>query len=142
MTGYEDILHLPHHVSVKHPQMTMEERAAQFAPFAALTGHKEAISEAQRLTEERRRVSEDTRQILDAYLHDICTRYSEKEMEFCYFVPDQQKKGGSYQKKTGRMKRIDSYTKEIVLDGGDRIPLEEIVDIDGIIACENKVCYD
>ena len=59
MTGYEDIIHLPHHVSVRHPQMSRQDRAAQFAPFAALTGHKDAIRETERLTERKRRLSED-----------------------------------------------------------------------------------
>ncbi len=63
MTGYEDIIHLPHHVSVRHPQMSRQDRAAQFAPFAALTGHKDAIRETERLTERKRRLSEDCRQI-------------------------------------------------------------------------------
>ena len=67
MTGYEDIIHLPHHVSVRHPQMSRQDRAAQFAPFAALTGHKDAIRETERLTERKRRLSEDCRQILDLY---------------------------------------------------------------------------
>ena len=69
MTGYEDIIHLPHHVSVRHPQMSRQDRAAQFAPFAALTGHKDAIRETERLTERKRRLSEDCRQILDCLLY-------------------------------------------------------------------------
>ena len=72
MTGYEDIIHLPHHVSVRHPQMSRQDRAAQFAPFAALTGHKDAIRETERLTERKRRLSEDCRQILDLYLREVC----------------------------------------------------------------------
>ena len=125
MTGYEDIIHLPHHVSVRHPQMSRQDRAAQFAPFAALTGHKDAIRETERLTERKRRLSEDCRQILDLY--------------FEYFVPDQKKEGGSYQKKSGCIRRIDTYLNEIVLQSGDRIPLDEIVDIDGVIAAADEV---
>lgn len=101
MTGYEDIIHLPHHVSVRHPQMLRHDRAAQFAPFAALTGHKDAIREIERLTERKRRLSEDCRQILDLYLREVCQSQEPREVDFEYFVPDQKKEGGSYQKKSG-----------------------------------------
>ena len=128
MTGYEDIIHLPHHVSVRHPQMSRQDRAAQFAPFAALTGHKDAIRETERLTERKRRLSEDCRQSQEP-----------REVDFEYFVPDQKKEGGSYQKKSGCIRRIDTYLNEIVLQSGDRIPLDEIVDIDGVIAAADEV---
>ena len=133
MTGYEDIIHLPHHVSVRHPQMSREDRAAQFAPFAALTGHKDAIRETER------RLSEDCRQILDLYLREVCQSQKPREVDFEYFVPDQKKEGGSYQKKSGCIRRIDTYLNEIVLQSGDRIPLDEIVDIDGVIAAADEV---
>ena len=122
MTGYEDIIHLPHHVSVRHPQMSRQDRAAQFAPFAALTGHKDAIRETERLTERKRRLSEDCRQILDLYLREVCQRQEPREVDFEYFVPDQKKEGGSYQKKSGCIRRIDTYLNEIVLQSGDRMP--------------------
>ena len=130
MTGYEDIIHLPHHVSVRHPQMSRQDRAAQFAPFAALT---------ERLTERKRRLSEDCRQILDLYLREVCQSQKPREVDFEYFVPDQKKEGGSYQKKSGCIRRIDTYLNEIVLQSGDRIPLDEIVDIDGVIAAADEV---
>lgn len=139
MTGYEDIIHLAHHVSVRHPQMSREDRAAQFAPFAALTGHKDAIRETERLTERKRRLSEDCRQILDLYLREVCQSQEPREVDFEYFVPDQKKEGGSYQKKSGCIRRIDTYLNEIVLQSGDRIPLDEIVDIDGVIAAADEV---
>lgn len=139
MTGYEDIIHLPHHVSVRHPQMSRQDRAAQFAPFAALTGHKDAIRETERLTERKRRLSEDCRQILDLYLQEVCQSQEPREVDFEYFVPDQKKEGGSYQKKSGCIRRIDTYLNEIVLQSGDRIPLDEIVDIDGVIATADEV---
>ena len=131
MTGYEDIIHLAHHVSVRHPQMSREDRAAQFAPFAALTGHKDAIRETERLTERKRRLSEDCRQILDLYLREVCQSQEPREVDFEYFVPDQ--------KKSGCIRRIDTYLNEIVLQSGDRIPLDEIVDIDGVIAAADEV---
>ena len=84
MTGYEDIIHLPHHVSVRHPQMSRQDRAAQFAPFAALTGHKDAIRETERLTERKRRLSEDCRQILDLYLREVCQSQEPREVDFEY----------------------------------------------------------
>ena len=86
MTEYEDIIHLPHHVSVRHPQMSRQDRAAQFAPFAALTGHKDAIRETERLTERKRRLSEDCRQILDLYLQEVCQSQEPREVDFEYFV--------------------------------------------------------
>ena len=82
MTGYEDIIHLPHHVSVRHPQMSRQDRAAQFAPFAALTGHKDAIRETERLTERKRRLSEDCRQILDLYLWEVCQSQKPREVDY------------------------------------------------------------
>lgn len=122
-----------------YPQMSREDRAAQFAPFAALTGHKDAIRETERLTERKRRLSEDCRQILDLYLREVCQSQEPREVDFEYFVPDQKKEGGSYQKKSGCIRRIDTYLNEIVLQSGDRIPLDEIVDIDGVIAAADEV---
>lgn len=116
-----------------------QDRAAQFAPFAALTGHKDAIRETERLTERKRRLSEDCRQILDLYLREVCQSQEPREVDFEYFVPDQKKEGGSYQKKSGCIRRIDTYLNEIVLQSGDRIPLDEIVDIDGVIAAADEV---
>ena len=116
-----------------------QDRAAQFAPFAALTGHKDAIRETERLTERKRRLSEDCRQILDLYLREVCQSQKPREVDFEYFVPDQKKEGGSYQKKSGCIRRIDTYLNEIVLQSGDRIPLDEIVDIDGVIAAADEV---
>lgn len=119
--------------------MSREDRAAQFAPFAALTGHKDAIRETERLTERKRRLSEDCRQILDLYLREVCQSQAPREVDFEYFVPDQKKEGGSYKKKSGCIRRIDTYLNEIVLQSGDRIPLDEIVDIDGVIAAADEV---
>ena len=85
------------------------------------------------------RISEDCRQILDLYLREVCQRQEPREVDFEYFVPDQKKEGGSYQKKSGCIRRIDTYLNEIVLQSGDRIPLDEIVDIDGVIAAADEV---
>ena len=125
--------------SRKHPKMSQLNRAKIFAPFAALTGHKDAIRETERLTERKRRLSEDCRQILDLYLREVCQSQKPREVDFEYFVPDQKKEGGSYQKKSGCIRRIDTYLNEIVLQSGDRIPLDEIVDIDGVIAAADEV---
>ena len=137
--SYEDIINLPHPEPRIHARMPRENRAAQFAPFAALTGHKDAIRETERLTERKRRLSEDYRQILDLYLREVCQSQEPREVDFEYFVPDQKKEGGSYQKKSGCIRRIDTYLNEIVLQSGDRIPLDEIVDIDGVIAAADEV---
>ena len=100
MTGYEDIIHLPHHVSVRHPQMSRQDRAAQFAPFAALTGHKDAIRETERLTERKRRLSEDCRQILDLYLREVCQSQEPREVDLNILYRIRKREGGSYQKKS------------------------------------------
>jgi hypothetical protein len=86
MTGYEDIIHLPHHVSVRHPQMSRQDRAAQFAPFAALTGHKDAIREIERLTERKRRLSEDCRQILDLYFPALLSHQTATKGFFFFLI--------------------------------------------------------
>lgn len=77
--------------------------------------------------------------ILDLYLREVCQSQEPREVDFEYFVPDQKKEGGSYQKKSGCIRRIDTYLNEIVLQSGDRIPLDEIVDIDGVIAAADEV---
>lgn len=76
---------------------------------------------------------------MDLYLREVCQSQKPREVDFEYFVPDQKKEGGSYQKKSGCIRRIDTYLNEIVLQSGDRIPLDEIVDIDGVIAAADEV---
>ena len=128
---YDDIIHLPHHVSKTRPQMSMEDRAAQFSPFAALTGYDAAILETGRLTDEKVELGEETRAILDRkqkYLAEIIA--SRPEVTVTYFVPDEKKSGGAYSTVTGFLKRIDEYERELVLTNGRKIQLAAVFDIE------------
>lgn len=128
---YDDIIHLPHHVSKTRPQMSMEDRAAQFSPFAALTGYDAAILETGRLTEDKLELGEETRAILDRkqrYLAEIID--TKPEITVTYFVPDEKKSGGAYSTVTGFLKRIDEYERQLVLTDGRKILLDAIFDIE------------
>ena len=128
---YEDILELPHPVSKTHPQMPRRDRAAQFAPFAALTGYEEAVREAARFTEEKMILDEDRKEQLDWKLRRLQEKVKEKPaITVTYFMKDEKKKGGKYVTVTGVLKKIDSYTHQFVLENGEEIPLEDIVSLE------------
>lgn len=130
MGKYDDIINLPHHISKKHPQMSLEARAAQFAPFAALTGYDNAVKETARLTNERIDLDEEAKIMLDAKLQVIREQLSEKPLvTITYFVPDARKDGGKYITTAGNVKKIDDYKHLIILDNGVEIPIDEIIDI-------------
>ena len=130
MGKYDDIIDLPHHISKKHPQMSLEARAAQFAPFAALTGYDDAVKETARLTNERIDLDEEAKMMLDAKLHVIREQLSEKPLvTITYFVPDAKKDGGKYVTINGNVKKIDDYKHLIILDNSLEIPIDEIIDI-------------
>ncbi len=120
---YDDIIDLPHHTSENRQHITMEMRAAQFSPFAALTGLDDELAETARITTAFHELSEDEKQELDRKLKSLAERIADHpERVFVYFVPDDRKNGGSYERKQGRVKSIDEYEKEIVLEDGTRIP--------------------
>ena len=125
---YADIINLPHHVSRKHPQMSMADRAAQFSPFAALTGHDAAIAEAARLTDERPILDESVKQEISALLQ-LASTDSNLVLNIVYFVPDARKSGGSYTEISGRIKKLLPHEKLLILDTGTRIPVEDIVEV-------------
>ena len=130
MGKYDDIIDLPHHISKKHPQMSLEARAAQFAPFAALTGYDDAVKETARLTNERIDLDEEAKMMLDAKLQVIREQLSEKPLvTITYFVPDAKKDGGKYITTNGNVKKIDDYKHLIILDNSLEIPINEIIDI-------------
>lgn len=130
MGKYDDIIDLPHHISKKHPQMSLEARAAQFAPFAALTGYDDAVKETARLTNERIDLDEEAKMMLDAKLQVIREQLSEKPLvTITYFVPDAKKDGGKYVTTNGNVKKIDDYKHLIILDNSLEIPINEIIDI-------------
>lgn len=129
---YEDIIWMPHHVSEKHPQMALVDRAAQFSPFAALTGYDAAIEETERITDNWLELSDSSKEILDGKLKWIEEHIAERpEAEFTCFVPDERKEGGAYVRKKGKVKRIDRYERRIIMEGGESVEIEKVVEING-----------
>ena len=131
MTGpYDDIINLPHHVSVSHPHMPNIERAAQFSPFAALTGFEGAIEETARLTDNMRDISDSEREKLDAALAGIMRGTDpEAAVRITYFVPDARKDGGEYVTEKVRIRRVDPDTREIVTTDRRRIAIDMILSL-------------
>ena len=128
---YKDIIKLPHHQSRKRPRMSMIDRAAQFSPFAALTGHNDAIIETARLTDKEIELDEGTKSILNEKIQMISDYLSEKlTVTFIHFEPDIKKPGGTYLKTTGTVKRIDEFKKEIYLTDGRIISINHIYEIE------------
>lgn len=125
---YEDILYMPHHVSTKHPPMSASDRAAQFSPFAALTGYDAAIQETGRLTDVQVEQSEELRALLDRK-QQYLTTLERPEVTVTYFLPDGRKDGGAYVTATGQLKCIDPVKRVLILVGGRSIPLDDITDV-------------
>lgn len=127
---YDDIIHLPHHVSVRHPQMSLADRAAQFSPFAALTGHEAAILETARLTDAFIELDDDRKAQIDRQLQLLKeNQFQNPEIEVTYFQPDEKKNGGAYVTARGRVKRIDEYSRQILFLDGTAVLLERVLDI-------------
>ena len=135
MSGkYDDILHLPHPTSVRHPRMPISERAAIFSPFAALSGHGAAIAETARLTERRMELDEDTRAELDRKQAVLLEHIDEQpEITITWFQPDEKKDGGAYLTTTGRLKKLRELERLLVLADGAEIPLEDVVALESDI---------
>ena len=134
---YDDIINLPHHVSKKHPQMSLHDRAAQFSPFAALTGHKAAINETARLTDEKQILSEDVIAKLNEQLNLIKENISSNPIvTITYFVPDDRKSGGAYISNTGVVKKIDEYNRTVIMTDKTVIPIEQISEMQSDIFSE------
>ena len=127
MNGYDDIINMPHHVPTTHPQMSMHDRAAQFSPFSALTGHGDAVKETARLTDEKLELTEDEISALNQKLNFL-TEHAEDRPEITveYFVPDERKSGGAYITVTGNFRRIDEYSQSIIMTSGEEIPIKDI----------------
>ncbi len=131
-TPYDDILLLPHHVSEKHPPMSRLDRAAQFSPFAALTGYDAAVQETARLTDRRIELDEGERAAIDQRLMLLQERLPEPtEVTITYFVPDKKKAGGAYVSVSGTVKKIDDYERMVILRNGTSIPIDDILHING-----------
>lgn len=128
---YDDIINLPHHISLKHPRMSIENRAAQFSPFAALTGYDEAIRETARVTDEKIEIDEGLKESLNRKLQIIESIIKTKpKVRFTYFVKDLKKKGGKYVDVMGSVKKIDNIEGKIILTDKKVIPINEIIKIE------------
>lgn len=126
---YDDIINLPHPVSKKHKPMPLKDRAAQFAPFAALTGHQAAIEETARITEKQIELDEEEKEVLNMQLQKL-RKEPEISVRIEYYVPDGRKSGGSYVRKSGNVKKVDEYRKILVMEDGSRIPLDDLIKIE------------
>lgn len=125
--NYDDIINMPRHISSKHPQMKIIDRAAQFAPFAALTGHKESINEASRITNSKKELDENQKEILNNKLNYILLNLDKLlEIKITYFQADLKKSGGKYVTVLASIKKIDVYNKVLVLNNGKKIKIDDL----------------
>lgn len=130
MRGYEDILPLPHHRSNKRAHMTQQDRAAQFAPFAALSGFEGEIIESARLTDAEAELTEWAAEQVDAGLRKLQRELDRRpEVKLTYFVPDGRKSGGAYRSVTARVQKILELERMLVLEDDTRIPIDRIVSV-------------
>lgn len=130
--GYDNIIHLPHHISKRHPQMPLLNRAAQFSPFAALTGHEDAILEAARQTDSFIELNEDRKEQLDEQLQLLKENLDQKPVcEITYFQPDEKKNGGAYVTICKPVKKIDEYQRRTIFTDGTALPIEHIFSMEG-----------
>ena len=128
---YKDIMDMPHPVSATRPRMARADRAAQFSPFAALTGYDAAVAETARLTEEERELTEDMRAAIDQKLCALSDGAMDgARVSVTYFRPDERKAGGAYVTMDGEVREVDTYTCELVMTNGGRIPVTCIRTLD------------
>lgn len=125
---YADMIYLPHHISTKHPQMALIDRAAQFAPFAALTGYGAAIKESERQTTVTPTLSQEQVDEINQTLFSL-TDLLPAEVIITYFIPDALKSGGAYHNKIGTLNRIDADNQVLIFSDKTKIPLESIISI-------------
>ena len=134
---YDDIINLSHHVSSRHPQMPMMNRAAQFSPFAALTGYDDAVRETARLTDEKIELDEYEKEELDRKIQWIGSHLDEHiPVSITYFQPDDRKAGGTYEEIIDTIRKINVYEHEILLTKGTKIPIMNILLMDFILDSE------
>lgn len=129
--NYDDILHLPHPTSKTHPRMSRQDRAAQFSPFAALTGYEAVVKETARLTDVRPTLTEDEVAELDTRLR--LAMELDAEVTVTWFQPDSKKSGGSYASATGRVKKSDELQRILIMEDGTQIPIQEITAVQNTI---------
>ena len=129
---YDEIIDLPHHVSKTRPQMPMSDRAAQFSPFAALTGYGSAIRETGRLTDEKIELDEESLTALNARYQMLMDVLAEgPAVRITYFKPDERKAGGAYVTITGAVRKIDDFEQVITMQDGTRIPMGDVLSLEG-----------
>ena len=130
MSRYDDIINLPHHVSPTRKQMSMHDRAAQFAPFAALVGYDDAVAETARLTESRPELDEQEQRAINECLAYIADHIHEQPVvRIKYFVPDERKSGGAIVEVSGKVKKISATDGTFVMTDGCKIQLSDITDL-------------
>lgn len=130
MSKYDSIINLPYHKSKNHPPMTIYQRAAQFAPFSALTGYKESILEESRLTDEKIIISDELKEMINDKLNYIKENISNKpKIKIRYFIKDKTKQGGRYEEIETIVKKIDVYNKKLILSNDTKINFNDIVSI-------------
>ena len=131
MGKYDDIINLPHHVSAIHPQMSALDRAAQFSPFAALTGLEAAMEETARVTDAMPQLDEDRKEELDRRLQMIREHIAlHPEIAVTYFSPDAKKEGGNCHTVTGTVKKLDEQSHKITMENGTIIPVDAVCEIE------------
>ncbi len=134
MNKYQSIIDLEHHTSTIHPRMPISTRVAIFAPFAALTGYEDAINETGRITEQKRNISDENRQIINERLRYIKDNiHKNYQISITYFIEDPTKEGGRYQTINNYIKKIDEYNQLVVLGNNQKIFLSEIISLSGSI---------
>lgn len=138
--NYDDIIHLPRHVSKRHPQMSLYNRAAQFAPFSALTGYGDAIAEAARQTNPKIEIMEDDRQLMDRKLLILSSHLEEEPtISITIFQPDSRKSGGHYLTITGIVKAIRTNERVIIMKDRKKISIDAIVGLEGEVFSPNRL---
>ncbi len=127
---YDDIINMPHHISKKHPRMSLENRSAQFAPFAALTGYEDEVEETARITDKKIEITDEIKSTINMRLQIIQEKINTKpKVTIKYFIPDNKKEGGSYKTVTSNVLKIDQYNKLVVLKDNTKIFISDIINI-------------
>lgn len=128
---YEVLLSMPHHVSKSRPQMSAHDRAAQFSPFAALTGYDGVLQETGRVTEQRIDLTEEQKAVLDHRIRWLVGQVnSHPAVSITYFVKDVRKEGGAYLTHSGKIRKIQEYERLLVLEDGIQIPIDDILRVE------------
>ena len=131
MTRYDDIINMPHHVSATHKPMLIADRAAQFSPFAALTGYEDAIDETARLTQEWVELDENEKELLNEKLQQIREQLpTHPQVTFTYFEPDKKKQGGAYLMAEGRVRKIDELKGAFLMEDGTEVLIQYVVGVE------------